>query len=195
MLFRSEAVLQHALARHQYTHAALVGFSLGGNLTLKYTGEAAAHLPAELRAAAGISVPCDLSASSERMAQPDNAFYLRRFLRDLQSKIRAKAAQFPDRISDAGFDSIRTFREFDDRYTAPIHGFRDAGDYYARSSSLRYLDAIRIPTLILNARDDPFLTPACFPERLALNHPHVHLEQPAHGGHVGFVQFRKEGEY
>jgi predicted alpha/beta-fold hydrolase len=87
----------------------------------------------------------------------------------------------------SGYHRVKTFRHFDDRYTAPIHGFRDAEDYWARCSARFFLEAIRCPALLLNAADDPFLGPGCFPHELAAHHEWLHLEVPAHGGHVGFV--------
>ncbi len=170
-----------------YSRIAVLGFSLGGNLTLKWLGERGADIPPWFTGGVAISTPCDLRASAEIMARPFNQPYMARFLGDLREKIRRKQAQFPDRISDSGYETMRSFREFDDRYTAPIHGFRDAEDYWAHSSSRFYLDRIRVPVLLLNARDDPFLSPECFPRELASASPWIHLEVPERGGHVGFV--------
>jgi uncharacterized protein len=189
------AVLGHALDRGRYETAALVGFSLGGNVVLKYMGEDRADRPAALAAAAGVSVPCDLAGCARRMSAPENRIYLRRFLREFRAKIRAKMARFPGRIDDRNFDEIRDFETFDDRYTAPLHGFRDATDYYARASSGRYLSGIDRPTLLLAARDDPLLPPSCFPGEAAANHPRFFLETPPQGGHVGFVRRNGDGEY
>ena len=183
--------MQHALPR--YAHVGLVGFSLGGNMTLKYLGEQGDAAP--VARAVVFSVPVDLAASSAALARWENGLYMRYFLRSLRGKVRAKAAQFPDAVSTAGLGRIRDFRGFDDRYTAPLHGFEDAADYWRRSSSKPFLPAIRVPTLLVNAADDPFLAPACYPTDMARNHAHLTLEVPAHGGHVGFVQFGSEGEY
>lgn len=166
---------------------ALAGFSLGGNVTLKLLGELGEKVPVWIIGGVGISVPCDLKSSAEAIARRGNQIYMRRFLADLRAKLRAKRARFPIEMDDAGYERLRTFRDFDDRYTAPLHGFRDAEDYWARCSSRFYLEAVRCPTLLLNAEDDPFLAPACFPRALAANHRWLHLETPAHGGHVGFV--------
>jgi predicted alpha/beta-fold hydrolase len=121
------------------------------------------------------------------MARAINRPYMRRFLIDLRAKLRAKQTRFPSELNDSGYEALRSFRDFDDRYTAPLHGFRDAEDYWARCSSRFFLDAIRCRTLLLNAADDPFLAPECFPGELAARHESVHLEVPRHGGHVGFV--------
>lgn len=174
-------------AAEGYGQIVLVGFSLGGNITLKWLGELGGNAPAWLTGAVAISTPCDLKASAEIMGRPFNRPYMDRFLGDLREKIRRKQARFPKELDDSGYGSIRTFREFDDRYTAPIHGFRDAEDYWAKCSSLFFLGRIRVPALLLNAQDDPFLSPECFPRELAAGHDWFHLEAPERGGHVGFV--------
>ncbi|MSU36251.1 MAG: alpha/beta fold hydrolase [Pedosphaera sp.] len=188
-------ILAHVRSLGRYRQLAVAGFSLGGNLTLKYLGELGAASPSDLVAGIVFSVPCDLATSSIRMAAPENAFYMRRFLRDLRGKIRGKQAQFDDVPDDTGFETIRTFMEFDERFTAPLHGFSSAMDYYTKSSSRQYLSKIRVPTLLINAMDDPFLSPECFPREEATANPWLHLEAPEHGGHCGFVQFNREGEY
>jgi uncharacterized protein len=180
------AVLVHALSSG-YAHAALVGFSMGGNQILKYLGENPGLVPSQVRSAAVFSVPCDLEAASTAMAAPANRVYMLRFLRSLRVKVREKSVRFPGCLDLAGLEAVRTFPEFDDRYTAPLHGFADARDYYRRSSSIRYLDSIALPTLMVNAQDDPFLAPSCFPHDLARTHDSLVLECPAHGGHVGFA--------
>lgn len=178
------AVVAHAAPR--YERLALVGFSLGGNMTLKYLGEAPPH-PA-IAAAVAVSAPVDLASSARALDQRrGNRIYLRRFLKTLIAKVEAKAIHFPGQIDTAGISRIGTFQEFDDRYTARLHGFRDASDYWARSSARPYLTGIAVPTLLLNARDDPFLPPECFPVAEAEMNPHLFLEAPPHGGHVGFL--------
>lgn len=190
-----QTVLGRVVDRGRYGTAALVGFSLGGNMVLKYLGEARRERPRALKSAAAVSAPCDLAGCARRMAAPENRVYLRRFLREFQSKIRAKMKRFPGEIDDRGFAEIRDFETFDDRYTAPLHGFRDAGDYYARASSGRYLAGIGLPVLLLSARDDPFLSASCYPESAAREHPFLHLEMPRWGGHVGFIRRNGDGEY
>ncbi len=188
-----DAVVQHAL-RH-YDHVALVGFSLGGNMTLKYLGERGDAVDARVRRAVAFSVPVDLAASSVRLGAWENGLYMRYFLRSLRRKVRAKASRFPGEIDAAGLRRIRDFRGFDDRYTAPLHGFEDAEDYWRRSSSRPFLSAIRTPTLLVNAADDPFLAPACYPIDIARESERLRLEIPAHGGHVGFVCFGEDGAF
>jgi len=190
-----DVVVRHALEGGRYRRLALVGFSLGGNLTLKYLGERADTVDHRLAGAVTFSVPCDLAASSAALARPSNRLYMQYFLVSLRQKIRDKMAMFPAWIDDEGFDRIKTFREFDDRYTAPLHGFRDAADYWARCSAGPFIRGICVPTLIVNAADDPFLAPACYPVEAARNNPHVHLEVPDHGGHIGFILFNHGGAY
>jgi predicted alpha/beta-fold hydrolase len=175
-----------ALAAERYPRIALIGFSLGGNVTLKYLGEGGCH-PAVI-AGVGISVPIDLAASANAIDRRwSNRIYLRRFLSRLLPKIKAKAVRFPTGLDTSKSHQIRTLREFDNLYTAPVHGFRDAEDYWARSSARQYLQGIRVPALLLNARDDPFLTSESFPYLEAEKNPDFFLEAPKWGGHVGFI--------
>ena len=180
------AVIHHALGRKNYDRITVVGFSLGANLTLKFLGELGSR-PGIVCGGAAVSVPCDLRASAEYMARPECAFYMRRFLREMGKRIEAKRVVFGDRISSADFRAMRTFKEFDDAYTAPHHGFADAHDYWAKCSANSFLPSIRVPTLIVSAQDDPFLAPACFPWEAARQSEHVYLDAPLNGGHVGFV--------
>ncbi len=182
------AVIAHA-APH-YPRLALVGFSLGGNVVLKYLGEAAPH-PAIVRAAA-ISAPVDLAACARQLDQRwSNRLYLRRFLVSLAGKIEAKARIFPGQLEARGVRRMRSFQEFDDRFTGPLHGFRDAADYWAQSSARQFLPRIAVPTLLLQPRNDPFLAPEAFPWPEAEANPHLFLEAPESGGHVGFLDLQR----
>lgn len=184
-------VVNHAARTHPII--ALIGFSLGGNVTLKYLGEP--HVHPAVSGAAAFSVPCDLASSALRLEHPANRLYMARFLVALRAKIRAKMIQFPGALRDEGLAAMRTFRQFDGAYTAPIHGFADAEDYWRRASSRTFLPAIRVPTLLVNALDDPFLPPPCFPRAEAEANAALVLETPARGGHLGFVTFHRAGEY
>ena len=188
------AVVEHAV-RKGYRRIHLVGFSMGGNLSLVYAGREAARLPKAVCSVVAFSVPCDLHGSALQLAKRRNRIFMWRFLRDLGEKMRIKAQRFPHLVSVDGYEKIRTFREFDDRYTAPLHGFADALDYWQRSSSLHYLHGIRIPALLVNARNDPFLSSTCFPQEIAEQHEYLHLETPASGGHVGFIRRAKDQTY
>lgn len=182
-----QTVIAHV--RQDYESLHLVGFSLGGNVMLKYVGEKGAAIPAIIKSAVGISVPVDLKDSSFELEKRHNAIYMKRFIRSLGEKLVVKARRYPEKISLEDFGSIRNFRQFDDRYTAPIHGFRDAEEYWAKNSSKQFLPGITIPTLLINALDDPFLGKGSFPYAEAEANTHFHLETPATGGHVGFVTF------
>ncbi len=168
---------------------AAVGFSLGGNVLLKYLGERGSDVVPGLRAAAAISVPYDLAAGgrlleSTRMGR----LYTRYFLRSLFAKIRAKEEILRDVIDIPTALRSTTLRAFDDRATAPLHGFRDAADYYARSSSAGYLPGVTVPTLLIHALDDPFLPSACLPRDAIAHNPALRASFHACGGHVGFVE-------
>jgi uncharacterized protein len=184
-------VILHLLP--SYDRLALIGFSLGGNLTLKYLGEAARD--PRLAAAATFSVPVDLASSSEALARRANAHYMVYFMRSLRAKVLEKAERFPGQVDAARLSGVRTFRAFDEEFTAPIHGFAGAEDYWARASSLPFLAHIRVPTLLVNADDDPFLPPPCYPRKEAAASGAFHLETPRYGGHVGFVDRNASGEY
>lgn len=190
-----ETVIKHALFLNQYIELCLVGFSMGGNITLKYLGENGDSIPEEVKSAVAFSVPCDLKSSAEKLARFSNKIYMHRFLGFLHKKIQLKMKMFPGEINDDGFDQIRTFKEFDDRYTAPIHGFEDAEDYWRKCSSKQFLDNIRIPTLLINSKNDPFLSEACYPIEQAKSNPYLCLEIPESGGHVGFISLHNNGIY
>lgn len=182
-----------AQIRPRYGQVALVGFSLGGNLVLKLAAEAGPRW--ELCAAVGISVPCDLSAAARQLEAPANRLYHWRFVRELKAKVLAKCRRFPDRLRPTDFRRVRTLREFDEAYTAPLHGFAGAEDYYRRSSCLPLLPHLEIPALLLNAADDPFLPAACYPWQAARSNPRLTLLVPRWGGHVGFVARDTQGRY
>jgi uncharacterized protein len=182
------AVIDFAATR--YSRIALVGFSLGGNLTLKYLGESSPH-PAIISAAA-VSAPLDLAATARALDRHwSNRIYLRSFIKSLVAKVEAKAVRFPDKFDVSGIRMIRTFEEFDGRYTAPVHGFRDAEDYWEKTSARQFLDRITVPTLILIACDDPLLTPESFPVAEAEGNPCLFLEMPKSGGHLGFIDLAR----
>ncbi|MBS0657340.1 MAG: alpha/beta fold hydrolase [Verrucomicrobia bacterium] len=171
-------------AAQRWEHIALSGVSAGGNQTLRYLGQPGVS-PA-VRRAVVFSVPCDLGSSSIRLKAASNRVYLFRFLRSLRRKIRLKDGQFPGRLNLADLARTRDFIEFDDRYTAPMFGFAGAQGYYDTASSRPYLPQIRVPTLLITAADDPFLTPECYPYDVAQTNPAFHLEVTRWGGHVGF---------
>ena len=176
-----DLVVHHVLKK--YEEVALVGFSLGGNLTLKYLGERA--VDPRVSAAAVISVPCDLAACSAKLARPENLLYMRQFLSSLRIKVRAKA--HIHRLDTTGIHRIRSFRQFDDLYTAPLHGFLDANDYWQQCSCKTFLPHIQTPTILVSAEDDPFRATSCYPFEEAKANPNLCLIVTKHGGHVGFL--------
>jgi predicted alpha/beta-fold hydrolase len=167
----------------------LAGVSLGGNVMLKWLGEKGDAVPEQVRAAIAVSTPYDLARSSRAIDSGFARLYQWNFLKSLKKKARLKVAEHAELCSVESLDSLSTMWEFDDRFTAPLHGFRDAADYYARSSSIRFLARIRRPTLLLSARDDPFHPNEVLRdvEDIAAANPYVDLEFHSRGGHVGFV--------
>ncbi|MGF7217103.1 hypothetical protein GGR92_003276 [Spirosoma lacussanchae] len=178
-------VLNYAISKG-YVTIHLMGFSAGGSVTLKYLGEQSTALNPVVKRAVVFSVPLDLMGSARRLEQWDSLVYNYRFNRTLKRKVLQKAALMPGVFPTDAVTRARSIREFDNLFTAPQNGFRDVTDYYTRSSSLQYVPAIRIPTLIVNAKNDPFLSPECFPEALARELPTVWMEFPEAGGHCGF---------
>jgi len=185
-----QCVINHASGA--YRQIALIGFSIGGNLTLKYLGDHGTSINPAIKGAVAFSVPCDLASSALALESRINSIYMNHFLRDLRRKIREKAAAFPEGISTEGLNHIRTFREFDGAYTAPLNGFLSAEDYWARASSKPSLTGITVPTLLVNALNDPFLGPECFPRQEVESNPHLYLELPESGGHLGFITLGNE---
>ncbi len=184
------AVVQHA--SHRYNEVFLVGFSLGGNLTLKYVGEQGNRIHPTIKKAVAFSVPIDLHTSCLQISKTENWLYTKRFLDSLKAKVVAKSKVMGG-LNLSHFDKIKTLMDFDERYTAPLHGFAGARDYYLKCSARSFLEDIQIPTLLINAQNDPFLSPECFPKNI--NNPRFTFEAPANGGHVGFSSFHKSGLY
>lgn len=186
-----DAVVQHIAGNCKYESLYIKGFSLGGNMCLKYLGEGHT-LPDILRAAVAVSVPCDLYSSLQELLAPKNTLYARRFRKHLIAKLRIKQVLFPDLIGDSDIRRIRNLKDFDDIYTSRAHGFTDAMDYYEKCSSRQFLPAISIPVLIINAKNDSFLGPECYPVPEARQYPNLFLEMPEYGGHVGFFGMQNQ---
>lgn len=174
----------------RYEKLAAVGYSLGGNMLLKYLGT---HKPpVNFITGIAFSAPVHLSSSAVMLNHWSNRLYTIQFLRTLNKKAVAKAKQFPDKMDPKAFENIATLYEFDNKVTAPLHGFADAEDYYAQSSSLQYLSNINVQALLINALDDSFLAPPCFPFEAADQHPNFHFYASPKGGHVGFASLRSD---
>ncbi|MEQ6118372.1 alpha/beta fold hydrolase [Reichenbachiella sp. MALMAid0571] len=187
-----DTMIQHALISNTYKKVVLSGFSMGGSTTLKYLGEKGSNVDPRILASAVFSVPCNLWDSALQLKKSENRFYRRRFLKKMLTKIKLKAEVYPDQINIEGVDNITTFDEFDERYTAPLHDFKDAQDFYTSSTSDQFYDNIKVPSLIVNAKNDPMLGNKCYPADIATTHPFLYLEIPKHGGHVGFSLKGKE---
>lgn len=171
----------------------LAGVSLGGNVMLKWLGERTRNdIPTSVRGAVAVSVPFDLARGSRHLSRGFSHVYERFFLRSLIAKARQKLVRHPDLFDAAALERVRTLWEFDDIVTAPVHGFRNALDYYTQSSSIHYLSGVRIPTLLLSAVDDPFLPPDVLDDvrSVARDNPCLEVEFVRRGGHVGFISGR-----
>jgi uncharacterized protein len=184
-----DMVVRRLAAEHPRAPLLLAGYSLGGNVLLKWLGEHASNLPPAVRAAAAVSVPYDLAAGARYISHGFSRLYERHFLRTLRAKAARKLADYPGLFDRQALARASTIRDFDEAVTAPVHGFSSADDYYAQSSSIHFLPRIRTPTLLLSAYDDPFLPPqvlASVAQIAMANRLLTHAFSP-HGGHVGFV--------
>jgi predicted alpha/beta-fold hydrolase len=181
------AVVKELIEKDGLRRMLLVGFSLGGNMVLKLAGEYGDNPPAEILGVCAVSPSVDLNASADMILKRSNWIYHRDFVRRLKQRIRTNHQLYPDVYDLSGLGEIRTLREFDDRFTSRAHGFADANDYYYRSSSLRVIDRIRIPTLIIHAEDDPFIPFAPLRDSVVANNPYILLLAPRQGGHVAFI--------
>ncbi len=182
-----DEVLKFINKNYNYTNIILLGYSLGGNITLKYIGEQAENIHPKIKCGIAISVPCDLKGSSVVLSKKENNVYLKKFMKTLKSKTLEKLARFPDSFIDKEkIVTAKDFNDFDNLYTAPAHGFKNAEDYWEKSSSKPFLSKIKTPTLMISALDDTFLSDSCYPTAIAKNHTFLFLETPKFGGHVGF---------
>ncbi len=188
-----KAILKHILKIKNYNTITLTGFSLGGNLMLKYLGEGN-RIPKEVKAAVAISTPCDLYQSLKRLEEPQNFLYSRRFVKKLKNQLHLRGSKFPENLSAKDIANCKSLYAIDELYTGKAHGFKNARDYYNRSSALNFIPDIGIPTLLLNAKNDAFLSANSSPEEMAENNPFFFLETPEYGGHVGFIQ-NKDSTY
>jgi predicted alpha/beta-fold hydrolase len=181
------AVVSELIEQDRLQRLFLVGYSLGGNLVLKLAGEYADDPPKEVLAVCAVSPSIDLQASAQLILKRSNWLYQEDFVRRLKRRLRVKHKLFPDQYDISGLSSVKTLREFDDRYTSRAHGFDGADDYYYRASSIRVIDRIRIPTLIIHAEDDPFIPFAPMLDPAVANNPYILVVAPKQGGHVAFL--------
>jgi uncharacterized protein len=165
----------------------VAGYSLGGNLALKLAGEYGAQPPAALGAVCAVSPIIEISQCVRALERPGNVLYQWNFVRDLKRRMRRKERFWPGRFDLTGLDRIKTVRQFDEAYTAPYFGFKDAEDYYHRASAMRVVEHISVPALIIAAEDDPFVPCQPFYDSKVVNNPHITMCACRHGGHCGFV--------
>ncbi len=188
------SVVDHVAAQG-YQEISLVGISMGGGQTLRYLGqEEEFTLPAELKKAVIISAPCSLIESAKTLNWKSNRVYEKRFLNKLKKKIAAKAQQYPE-IDVSGLDTMTKLQEFDNKYSGPLHGFKDAKEFYEFCDPYPFIEKITRDFLVLNALNDPLLQGNCYPYELAQRMPNLTLETPKRGGHVGFARLGKEFTY
>ncbi|HXI28213.1 MAG TPA: alpha/beta fold hydrolase [Vicinamibacterales bacterium] len=195
-LFHSGLTADAAHVVHELAHVdrlrtlAVAGYSLGGNLALKLAGEYGSHAPPELVAVAAVSPIIEISECTRALERKENWLYEWNFVRDLKRRMRRKEECRPGRFDLTRLHAIKTVREFDEVYTAPYFGFRDAEDYYHRASAMRVVDRVAVPALVITAEDDPFVPSQPFHDPKMTGNPHIELRLSAHGGHCGFVAAR-----
>ena len=182
-----DSVVQHVLSSARYSELYLAGISMGGAQTLNYLGKKGENVPSILKKAAVYSTPVHLPSSAATLQLPVNRFYKQKFLGKLKKKMEAKGKQFPGLIDLERLPHVRDFDEFDTHYTAKLHGFVDAADFYEQVSPHTRLKGISLPTLILNAANDPLLGKECYPLEFAQVSSEIFLEIPKRGGHTGFT--------
>jgi predicted alpha/beta-fold hydrolase len=175
------------LAHEGLTWVAVAGYSLGGNLALKLAGEHTPETLPSLKAVCAVSPVLELDACVHALERPSNAVYQWNFVRNLKARMRRKQARFPGGFDLSRLELIHSVRAFDAAYTAPHFGFQSAEDYYHRASALRKASHIQIPTLIITAKDDPFVPIEPFADSALTSNPHVHIVITEHGGHCGFL--------
>jgi hypothetical protein len=187
------AVVDELVGRDALGSICVAGYSLGGNLALKLAGELGSDGPGAVKAFVAVSPTLDLTACVGALERPSNWLYERNFVQALKRRIRRKSRLYPAAYPLDPLRRIRTVRQFDDAYTAPMSGYRDAADYYHRASALRVVDRVRRPTLVLTAGDDPFIPVEPFRDPALTRNPAITVLVTPHGGHCGFVAATRKG--
>jgi uncharacterized protein len=183
----ADFVLRDTVEREGITQVIVAGYSLGGNLALKLAGDYGDAAPAQLRGVCAVSPVIELEACVRALERRPNLIYQWNFVRRLKARMRRKDQCHPGRFPMDRLPAIRTVRDFDEIFTAPHFGFRNASDYYHRASAMRVIDRIRVPALIITAEDDPFVPSQPFHDPRLTGNPHVRLMLTRHGGHCGFL--------
>lgn len=188
-------VVQHLLNNYNYDNIILVGFSLGGNLALKYLGEYQPKLSDKVKGGIAISVPVDITSAEIEMDKFKNKLYIEIFFKTLKNKILEKAHKFPNyKLDKDKLFKATTFKHLESLYTVPVFGFKSPEDYWKKASSKPYLLNIDRPTLLINAKDDSFLSAECYPIKQAIQSNNFYLEVADYGGHCGFMSSFKPHE-
>jgi len=181
-----DLAITYFLSQNKYRNIFLLGYSMGGNVALKYMGTSK-NMPTEIKGAIAISVPCDLKGSAVALESLPNILYQNMFMKTLKEKSLLKLNKFPEaNLNKEAIVNTKTFKDFDNVVTAPLFGFKNAEDYWEKNSSKQFISEIYKPTLLINALDDSFLSESCFPFTETQNHKKVYFETPKSGGHVGF---------
>ncbi|WNW02321.1 alpha/beta fold hydrolase [Tenacibaculum sp. HL-MS23] len=180
-------IIKHLTANYNYENIIIVGFSLGGNLTLKYLGEYN-DIPTEVKGGIAVSVPIDLTSSQAELLKLKNKIYLNEFIKSIKLKMLEKAEKFPEfNLNKALLFKATKFRHLEKQYTVPVFGFKSSEDYWIKASAKPYIPKIKVPSLLINSLDDSFLSKECYPFEEAKNSTIFHLLTPNYGGHVGFI--------
>lgn len=188
-------VVNHILENYSYENILIIGFSLGGNLTLKYMGEFSETLSPKIKGAIATSVPIDITSSEREMDKLKNKLYIEEFLKTIRLKVLEKSFKFPEfKLDKEKLFKATRFKHLEHLYTVPVFGFESPEDYWKKASSKPYLSKIKQPTLLINAKDDSFLGVACFPYEEAGDSDNFFLEVTKYGGHVGFISSFKQNE-
>lgn len=174
---------------NDYDEISLVGYSLGGNVVLKYTTDGTLPLSPKIKSIVAVSTPCDLSASSQKIISRQNIIYDKRFRMTLKEKMKQKHQMYPNEIPINKLENVKTLWDFDEHFTGPLHGFDGAEDYYSKCSSKQFLNNTTLPTLMITAQDDPFLTRESLIFEIAFETNNLYFMAPKFGGHVGFTTF------
>ncbi|MEN8703116.1 MAG: alpha/beta fold hydrolase [Polaribacter sp.] len=187
-------VVNHIVEKHYYKNIILIGFSLGGNLTLKYLGEKGSNLFPNIKGGIACSVPIDIASAEKKLENFENKLYMGVFFKTMKNKILDKSIKFPEyKINTVKLLKATKFKHLEHLYTVPVFGFKSPEDYWEKASSKPYILKIKVPTLLLNAKDDSFLSKKCYPIKEAKESEFFFFETPSYGGHCGFIsRFKKE---
>ena len=180
-------ITRHAIAKGGYRRVLQAGYSMGGNICLLYLSREAERIPSEVAGGVAFCATIDIPVCTELLDSTAGKLYTKYFLKKLMRGLQEKQKQYPDQVDLRTLSEVKTFRDFDDCFTAPLMGFRDAEDYWHQSSACRWLQHLKVPTLLVNPANDPFLGGQCYPVELACKSHALYLEIPKEGGHCGFI--------